>query len=200
MVQLRTETAARFKAGDFTAALEGYQELAPSITFTAEERFRMAQCLAALGHRSEARKMVEEILESAGTEWLPHTSRTFTDVHFWLAQEIYTRPKITATQWRAVEAHLRAVLMYAPHHEMARRMLMKMQRATGDQAEALANLEKLAVFSRADRMELALAYSSLGMTKKAAVEAELVLASLLIELGEEPDDLALRRTGGPGGR
>jgi len=192
--ELRGEAAAQFRAKDFAAAAQSYARLAELEPLLADEHFRWAQSLAATGQRSLARKMVEQLVEQAGTDWLPHTSLVYPNAEFWLAQEIYTRPQITVADWRSAEARLQTVLLFSPQHEMARRMLMKMQRATGQQLAALANLEKLAPFSTADRLELALAYSSLGKRFEAAQEAKLVVESLLLELGENPENLELRRT------
>lgn len=192
-LDLRSAADQEFRAKNYARALELFEELAVQEPPTARERFQLVQILAALGRRKEARQVAGEILDLAGTDWLPHTSQVYSDLHFWLAQEIYSRPHVTSFQWRAAEDHLRVVLQFSPQHETARRMLLAMLQAEGKQLEALPHLEKLAGHSTSDRMALAIAFAQVGKGVRAAEEAELVLASLLVDLSESPGDIDLRR-------
>lgn len=190
---LRELADREFRDEHYARALELFDTLARRESPSPESQFRRAQCMAALGQRSKARRVVEETLSQAGSDWLPHNSLVIADIHFWLAQEIYSRPQVTRAQWQLAKTHLCKVLDFVPHHETARRMLLAMHQASGNQAEALIHLEALARSSTADRMSLAIAYARLGKGSDAKIEAERAYASLLVEICDSPTNSSLRR-------
>lgn len=168
-------------AGDHQAALEQFQELADAGGKSDEVAYRMALCEEALGSHEAANQAMHG-LANAG-----HVS-----AHWWLAQQLKAKGKMSREETQEYERHLNAVVEDDPQNLEAHRLLGELAIHQGNLTMAAKHLERTATSNDQERLRLAKLYALTHHPDQAVPLGREALDGFLEQVNQHPDDLPAR--------